>query len=213
SITQTSQWSGNIYDRPMVEVAHGLGDQADKTNQYGTWGNVYYNWCAATATSNSTTPNCSTASQVDQSICPKGWTLPNGGNQSANKSWARLFGNDVGYNYTAGSQFVNNTNVLGFALYYGRWHLGLASEYGQGAYGYFWSSTPISEREKIVPTLCFMNLLIFIPKLPTTVKVTASVLDALQDERFFSYFPNPQAHQLCKKLKIIFIFLNPSHTF
>ncbi|MBR3323354.1 hypothetical protein IKG16_00510, partial [Candidatus Saccharibacteria bacterium] len=50
-ITQTSQWGSNIYDRPMVEVAHGLGDYADKTNQYGTWGEVYYNWCAATATS------------------------------------------------------------------------------------------------------------------------------------------------------------------
>ncbi|MBR3323763.1 hypothetical protein IKG16_02670, partial [Candidatus Saccharibacteria bacterium] len=144
-ITQTSQWGSNIYDRPMIEVAHGLGNYADKNNTHGTWGTVYYNWCAATATSGASSINCNTTTPPDTSICPKGWTLPNGDNQSVNKSWARLFGSDVGYNYTAGSQFVNNTNVLGFALYYGHWHWDSASEIYQGHSGYFWSGTPSSE--------------------------------------------------------------------
>ena len=144
-ITATTQWNSNDYTQPKVEVAHGLGQYANTSQGDGIWGTVYYNWCAATGTSNSTTPNCNTTSQVDQSICPKGFTLPRNGDQTVDKSWARLFGSDVGYNYTAGSQFVNDTNILGFTKYYGNWDWRLVSEFNQGSSGFFWSGTPSAE--------------------------------------------------------------------
>ncbi|MBR3323327.1 hypothetical protein IKG16_00355, partial [Candidatus Saccharibacteria bacterium] len=110
-------------------------------------GEVYYNWCAATATSGTSSINCNTTTSPNTSICPKGWTLPTNGDSGVNKSWARLFSNipNVGYNYTAGSQFVNNTNILGFTKYYGLWYWALASEGNQGSAGSFWSGTPSAE--------------------------------------------------------------------
>ncbi|MBR3323847.1 hypothetical protein IKG16_03130, partial [Candidatus Saccharibacteria bacterium] len=73
--------------------------------------------------------------------------LPTNGDSGVNKSWARLFSNipNVGYNYTAGSQFVNDTNILGFTKYYGNWNWVRASESNQGSDGYFWSGTPSAE--------------------------------------------------------------------
>ena len=118
----------------MVEVAHGLGDQADKTNQYGTWGNVYYNWCAAVGL----TTTCNTTEQQDRSICPKGWTLPTNGDVNTNKSWTKLLDT---YSINTGPQLVSN-NTLGYTKYYGVWTGNLSSEWIQGMYGVFWTSTP-----------------------------------------------------------------------
>ncbi|MBR0403487.1 hypothetical protein IJI55_03010, partial [Candidatus Saccharibacteria bacterium] len=140
-ITQTSQWSSNIYDRPMIEVAHGVGDYADKTNQYGTWGEVYYNWCAATATSGTSSINCNTTTPPNTSICPKGWTLPINGDKNVNKSWAKLLDK---YGITTGAQLTSN-GILGFTKYYGGWDYISISEYGPSFLSRFWSGTPFTE--------------------------------------------------------------------
>ncbi|MBR2659520.1 hypothetical protein IKD60_02040, partial [Candidatus Saccharibacteria bacterium] len=140
-ITATTDWNTNDYATKKVEVSHGLGQYASQDQQY--WNEPYYNWTVAVA--KETTAGVTTA--PDTSICPKGWTLPTNGDSGVNKSWARLFSNipNVGYNYTAGSQFVNNTNILGFTKYYGLWDWNDASENVQGSDGYFWSGTPSAE--------------------------------------------------------------------
>ena len=140
-ITATTDWNTNNYTTKKVEISHGLGQYATQDQSY--WNEPYYNWTVAVA--KETTAGVTTA--PDTSICPKGWTLPTNGDSGVNKSWARLFSNipNVGYNYTAGSQFVNNTNILGFTKYYGDWVWNGASEYSQGSGGYFWSGTPSAE--------------------------------------------------------------------
>ncbi|MBR3323678.1 hypothetical protein IKG16_02210 [Candidatus Saccharibacteria bacterium] len=140
-ITDPTEWNTNNYQTKKVEISHGLGQYASQDQQY--WNESYYNWTVAVA--KETTAGVTTA--PDTSICPKGWTLPTNGDSGVNKSWARLFSNipNVGYNYTAGSQFVNNTNILGFTKYYGLWDWNDASENVQGSDGYFWSGTPSAE--------------------------------------------------------------------
>ena len=136
-ITTPTDWNTNVYNAPKVEVSQGMGQYADKTNQYGTWGQVYYNWTAAVA--KETTAGVTTAPNT--SICPKGWTLPTNGDKGINKSWAKLLDT---YSITTGAQLLANT-YLGFSLYYGYWSWDGASENGQSNGGSFWSSTPSSE--------------------------------------------------------------------
>ncbi|MBR0402948.1 hypothetical protein IJI55_00125, partial [Candidatus Saccharibacteria bacterium] len=141
AIPASSEWSTNLHTEPKVHVVTATSTSNISGDKSPYYGQVYYNWTAAVA--KSTTVGVTTAPNT--SICPNGWTLPNGGNSSVNKSWARLFGNDVGYNYTAGSQFVNNVNPLGFTKYYGNWNFSIASENAQGKGSLFWSGTPNSE--------------------------------------------------------------------
>ena len=135
SITQTSEWNQGIYDKPMVEVAHGLGQNATSDSSY--YGQVFYNWTVAVA--KETTVGVTTAPNT--SICPANWQLPVNGNTNTNKSWAKLLNS---YSITTAPQLLANGN-LGFALYYGSWNWYGASEDNQGSYGFFWPGTPSSE--------------------------------------------------------------------
>ena len=136
SITQTTEWNQNIYNKPMVDVAHGLGQHA--TNDPAYYGQVYYNWTAAVALTNG-----SVTTAPGTSICPSGWQLPVNGGDTTNKSWAKLLG-PSSYNITTGTQLIENS-YLGFTKYYGYWYLYGASENGQGSHGHFWSGTPSAE--------------------------------------------------------------------
>ena len=136
-ITATTDWNTNNYQTKKVEVAHGLGKYADKNNTYGTWGEVYYNWTVAVA--KETTAGVTTA--PDTSICPKGWTLPRNGDQSVDKSWAKLL--DV-YGIDTGAKLLANS-TLGVTKYHGNWSWYVESENYQGSGGNFWSGTPLSE--------------------------------------------------------------------
>ncbi|MBR0467567.1 hypothetical protein IJJ53_01495, partial [Candidatus Saccharibacteria bacterium] len=137
TIPASTTWNSNIYNTPKIHVANGTGDYADKNNTYGTWGTVYYNWCAAVGL----TTTCNTTEQQDRSICPKGWTLPTNGDVNTNKSWTKLL--DV-YGIDTGAKLLANS-TLGFTKYYGYWDWNLASEGNQGSHGYFWSGTPSAE--------------------------------------------------------------------
>ena len=141
SITATTDWNTSIYDRPMIEVTHGLGTYASSNPKY--YGEVYYNWCAATATSGESSINCNTTTAPNTSICPSGWQLPVNGPETTNKSWARLLGSTYGYGITSGTALREN-QYLGFDLYYGYWSFSAASERTQGSNGNFWSGTPSS---------------------------------------------------------------------
>ncbi|MBR3323718.1 hypothetical protein IKG16_02425 [Candidatus Saccharibacteria bacterium] len=136
-ITDPTEWNTNNYQTKKVEVAHGLGNSADKNNTYGTWGEVYYNWTVAVA--KETTAGVTTA--PDTSICPKGWTLPRNGDQSVDKSWAKLL--DV-YGIDTGAKLLANS-TLGVTKYHGNWSWYVESENYQGSGGNFWSGTPLSE--------------------------------------------------------------------
>ena len=157
-ITATDQWNTNVYSPATdtssanpktgkkVEVSHGLGDYADKTNQYGTWGEPYYNWTVTVAKEDTTSYN-SPSNVPDTSICPKGWTLPvNGGdNDTTPKSWRHLLAKTIpNAPITTGPQLISNS-ILGFTKYYGQWGYWRASEDSQGSYGLFWSGTPSTE--------------------------------------------------------------------
>lgn len=138
-ITQASEWASNIYNKPMVEISHGLGNNATTNSDY--YGQVFYNWCAATAT---TSTACATTSAPNTSICPNNWQLPVNGTATTAKSWAHLLANVTGGPITTGTQLIEN-QYLGVRLFYGVWSWFTKSEFYQGSYGYLWSGMPNSE--------------------------------------------------------------------
>ena len=133
SITQTSEWASNIYDRPMVEVTHGLGASASQGPKY--YGEVYYNWTSAVAQQDTS----NTVADPNTSICPKNWQLPIASYPEAiNKSWEKLLHNS--YGFTNSAQLLENTS-LGIRLYYGWWSFNSQSEMHQGYSGNIWTGT------------------------------------------------------------------------
>ena len=135
TIPASSTWSNNEYSAAKMHVADGTGTYADKNNTYGTYGEAYYNWCAATAQT-----SCAGTTVATTSICPKGWKLPLNGDANTNYSYAKLLN---AYSVTTGAQLLAQTE-LGFAKYYGYWLWNYASEHSQGSNSFFWSATPSS---------------------------------------------------------------------
>ncbi|MBR3323648.1 hypothetical protein IKG16_02055, partial [Candidatus Saccharibacteria bacterium] len=130
TIPNTSNWTSNDTLTAYIHRATNSG----YTNQ------VYYNWCSSAALAST----CNTTVQQDRSICPKGWTLPNTGNKSINKTLAKLLS---AYSITTGSQLLANS-TLGITLYYGNWHeIAPPYEASQGGAGRFWTNTPYSADE------------------------------------------------------------------
>ena len=128
----SGQWS---YDSETTETINGTTSIAQ-----GKIG-VYYNYCAAsagsycygdgTASTGSPTsdPDTSTLLDVTEDICPAGWRLPTGGSSSG--EFQAL--------YTAYSSDANNFQTALSTPLSGYFYSGMA--YGQGYYGFFWSST------------------------------------------------------------------------
>ena len=135
TIPASSTWNTNNYTSALMHVADGTGQYADKNNTYGTYGEAYYNWCAATAQT-----SCGGTSVATTSICPKNWKLPLNGDKNTNYSYAKLLDS---YSLTTGAAIIAKTE-LGFAKYYGYWHWYSASESNQGSRSNFWSATPSS---------------------------------------------------------------------
>ena len=90
---------------------------------------AYYNWYSATAGSGTYTMM---NSNVSDSICPKGWTLPHGA--EGNKSYHYLF---TKYNASAADTISSPFNFL-FA---GRYSYSSSAMFGQESYGYLWTSS------------------------------------------------------------------------
>ena len=122
-------------------AAGGTWDSTNnKCNQIASTGNShyhlgnYYNWTAAVAMNDSsgyTTEN----TDVNQSICPSGWTLPKSGGSASGGSFQYLF---MQYGWNNGED-MTNPNIWNTAIKLplsGRWN-GSLSEVGRA--GLFWS--------------------------------------------------------------------------
>ena len=142
----TSNTTGNDTRYNSLQACKNASHTEDECKRYFV-GN-YYNWSAAIASNNST--NISTTGAIaSNSICPKGWRLPNASQtDNVNNEFGRMLyqaeitakvsagNNSVGYT-TGGFNklrsnpyyFVRSGNIYGGTLY------------NPGASGYYWSST------------------------------------------------------------------------
>ena len=119
--TLNTSWSGNLSNETVTDPPATGGTHYHIGN--------YYNWTAAVAMSNSTSYT-SDGTDVNQSICPAGWRLPN---NSDNKSYQNLVSRQ---SLTAGTS-GNIQNSPTYFVYGGYWE-GSSSNVGSG--GYYWSS-------------------------------------------------------------------------
>ena len=96
----------------------------------------YYNWTAAVA-KNDTSNNYTQYEDIDQSICPSGWTLPKAGDNASAGSFQYLA---TQYGWDAYSQTLDGYTSYKSPLYLnpaGRWY---GSPYSIVRDGYWWSS-------------------------------------------------------------------------
>ena len=128
-LPNSSSWTTNDYTKALIH----------KSTIAGYENELYYNWCSATATTNSTSPNCSTSSQVNQSICPSGWKLPIEGSTSG--SYRYLLSESDASSGNILMDMSNEAYILGFNRYYGNYSYD-AGDIHQGNQSFFWSSTP-----------------------------------------------------------------------
>ena len=117
------------------------GDTSCTGNCYTTTGNLrnhfgnYYNWPAATAGSG-TVDIATDGQNVDDSICPKGWQLPqNSGTKSFDNLIRTVYG--ISATDTDASVIAEPIHFIRSGLY--RWNGGTLKY--QGANGLFWSAT------------------------------------------------------------------------
>ena len=138
NIQQSYDPGDKIWDgTPSSSTSITINNMTQGTNQHYHLGN-YYNWGAAVAMNNTsayTTQN----RDVNQSICPKGWTLPKSGNNTSAGSFQYLVNQ---YNWASNS--MTNPNMWASPLYFplaGVWN-------GSSLYvayaGFFWSSVVYS---------------------------------------------------------------------
>ena len=113
----------------------------NECNQISSTGNShyhlgnYYNWTAAVAMNNSSSYTFNNT-DVNQSICPAGWTLPKGGNNSSSGSFHYLF---TQYGWDSSSGQMINPNIWNTAIKLplsGYWDGSLANV---GSSGSLWS--------------------------------------------------------------------------
>lgn len=91
----------------------------------------YYSWDAATAGSNRIMSSSDT--DANYSICPKGWRLPSGGNDSDYSSLVTKYGSGANFYNSAGVGTTPNFELSGEYF--------MSGLYGVGSIGYYWSST------------------------------------------------------------------------
>ncbi|MBR3323751.1 hypothetical protein IKG16_02595, partial [Candidatus Saccharibacteria bacterium] len=145
--------TANQLDRPQI-----YSGGATTTNSYGSpYGNLY-NWNAATATlGNSSTPP---ASSIYESVCPKGWALPNP--PSGNRSWPNLMQHQglPSTNTWGGTDGANAVSSAQQAPLY----MVLAGDYWYGnrsnatKLGHVWANTAIYNPEGSVNTAYYIEL-------------------------------------------------------
>ena len=93
----------------------------------------YYNWTAAVAM-NDSSAYATGSTDVNQSICPAGWTLPKGGTTLTGSGSFYYMINQTGFTSGTGG---NIHQAPGFLVYGGRWG---GSSYYVGSLGFYWSS-------------------------------------------------------------------------
>ena len=111
-----------------------INNMVQGTNQHYHLGN-YYNWGAAVAMNN-TSSYTADNTDVNQSICPKGWMLPKSGTTNTSAGSFQYLVNQ--YNWASNS--MTNPNMWATPLYFplaGDWY---GSSGGVAYVGYFWSS-------------------------------------------------------------------------
>ena len=116
-----------------------------KANTNG--GNWYYPWYAATAGQGTRTASPT----ISQSICPKGWKLPNGGTNAAPsfQSLATMY--SIGNN-SAGSTKLQSTPL---SFYYaGRY---ISGDLNNTSYGYYWAASPYTSDSDYAHALVFTS--------------------------------------------------------
>lgn len=124
-------WDGVI----TTDQFQTLSDRSEACNQSNNHYHIgnYYNWTAALAMSNSGSYSTS-ETDVEQSICPAGWTLPSSGSNTNSGSFAYL-ANETGLSSgDSGNVHVSPT----YFSYGGSWQ-GNSVFVGYG--GFYWSST------------------------------------------------------------------------
>ena len=124
-------WDGVI----TTDQFQTLSDRSEACNQSNNHYHIgnYYNWTAALAMSNSSSYSTS-ETDVEQSICPAGWTLPSSGSNTNSGSFAYL-ANETGLSSgDSGNVHVSPT----YFSYGGSWQ-GNSVFVGYG--GFYWSST------------------------------------------------------------------------
>ena len=97
----------------------------------------YYQWNAAIATTSS--GSILTTTDTTNSICPKGWRLPTGGNYTDSYSFGKLTN---AYNITNSADGASDSVLLSSPLYFvrgGNINDGVNSD--SGVSGYYWSSS------------------------------------------------------------------------
>ena len=100
----------------------------DTSNAYVDSDGGFYTWYAATA-GTGTRSLSSQGYNTSVSICPKGWKLPTSGN--SNSEFRTLYDN-----YSSSPTLRSNPVNLTLSG-----NVSSSSHYGQGSYGYYWSST------------------------------------------------------------------------
>ena len=128
-------WNGT----PSSSTNITINNMAQGTDQHYHLGN-YYNWGAAVAM-NDTSSYTAQNTDVNQSICPKGWTLPKSGNITTAGSFRNLVNQ---YNWASNS--MTNPNMWSAPLYFplaGYWY-GSSGSGLVAYYGVFWSSVVYS---------------------------------------------------------------------
>ncbi|MBR3323404.1 hypothetical protein IKG16_00770, partial [Candidatus Saccharibacteria bacterium] len=114
----------------------------------GYTGQIYYNWCAATALS-----ECSTTIQAQQSVCPKNWTLPS---KMQYQTLMNTYSLNNGTDIMTGK---NGSSILGLSQYFGIWGATAPEEQGQGAYTELITATPSTEYKQTYPNNSIIYLL------------------------------------------------------
>ena len=137
-----STWSDDkfhpfSYDSLNLSDGSQIYPDTNVMNSHGAAGN-YYNWTAVLASNDSTNAIINSTN----SICPKGWSLPN----ATNKEFGNLLAtyNIIATNTsTSYIENISSVNSVGAApLYFARsGSINGGSLYNSGSYGYYWSST------------------------------------------------------------------------
>ena len=147
--TPTNQ---NVSDRPSDPTSNDSVNSTSNAGMY-SYGN-YYTWAAAAANTTTT----SAGNYNTKSICPKGWSLPRGGNktgEATNDFWILIVTNvndgtkPANYNSTASAYYIGSDEAGPVSkkiraypnnfVYSG--YISGGSFNGRGSGGYFWSST------------------------------------------------------------------------
>ena len=121
----------STYQNAWVDDNNAIQTTGTPPSQTQYIGN-YYNWYTATASSG-TYAISTTGQNAAQSICPKGWRLPTGGDintTTGNGEFQKLYNT-----YENADDFAVNTS----AVLSGRWYD--SSAHYQGSYGDWWSRT------------------------------------------------------------------------